>query len=61
MGLGFFVGFWGICGSFNIKPFLATCIFSVVDQPKGLVVCDNGSAHCKIAKDVSQLKATSIS
>uniref|UniRef100_A0A2N9J8D3 Leucine-rich repeat-containing N-terminal plant-type domain-containing protein n=1 Tax=Fagus sylvatica TaxID=28930 RepID=A0A2N9J8D3_FAGSY len=26
----------------------------------GLVVCDNGSAHCKIAKDVSQLKATAI-
>ncbi|GMY36125.1 receptor like protein 30 [Fagus crenata] len=38
-----------------------TCIFSVVDQPKGLVVCDNGSAPCKIAKDVSQLKAAAIS
>jgi hypothetical protein len=45
---------------FNIKSFSETCIFSIVDQPKGLVVCDNGSAHCKIAKDVSQLKATAI-
>ncbi|GMY36124.1 receptor like protein 30 [Fagus crenata] len=27
---------------------------------RGLVVCDNGSAPCKIAKDVSQLKATAI-
>jgi hypothetical protein len=26
-----------------------------------MVVCDNRSAHCKIAKDVSQLKATAIS
>ncbi|GMY36252.1 receptor like protein 30 [Fagus crenata] len=28
---------------------------------RGLVVCDNGSAPCKIAIDVSQLKATAIS
>ncbi|GMY36253.1 receptor-like protein EIX1 isoform X2 [Fagus crenata] len=47
--------------SLNKLEVLSTCIFSVVDQPKGLVVCDNGSAPCKIAKDVSQLKATAIS
>nr|POF18362.1 lrr receptor-like serine/threonine-protein kinase gso1 [Quercus suber] len=44
--------FLGSLCLFNIEPFLETCIFPNVDQPKGLVVRDNNSAYYNIAKDV---------
>ncbi|KAF3956663.1 hypothetical protein CMV_018233 [Castanea mollissima] len=53
--------FLGSLWLFDVKSFLETCIFPIDDQPEGLVVCDSSSAYYKIAEDVSQLEAITIS
>ena len=61
MNFGTGLGSWIHCGFlgnqwlFNVKSFLETCIFHVVDQPKGLGVRDSDSVYGKNAEDVSQL------
>ena len=61
MNFGTGVGSWIHCGFlgnqwlFNVKPFLETCIFHIVNQPKGLGVRDSDSVYGKNAGDEEKI------
>ena len=46
---------------FGVKAFLETCLFPVVGQHEGLALCNNNREHCKIAKEDSEARMTTLS